>query len=507
MRILYIDIDSLRPDHLGCYGYGRPTSPRIDALAREAVRFENYYTSDAPCLPSRTAFYSGRFGIQTGVVGHGGTAASPRNPGARRGFVDTFGEHGLARQLQKLALKTSLISTFGQRHSAHAFYAGFNEVHNSGHGGLESAHDVWALAGPWLAANARTDHWYLHVNLWDPHTPYRVPLEYGDPFKDDPLPAWIDEAVFAKHRRAVGPHTALDLGMYEGRPENGADRYPRHPWSLENRADLRRLFDGYDLGVWYADKIVGQMLDALRQADVYEETAIVVSADHGENLGELGIYAEHATADVPTCRVPLIIKWPGGKRGTDTGFHYNVDFAPTIVALLGGRPAPIWDGRSFASAVAGEGDPGRGELILGQCAHGAQRSVRWANWLYLRTYHAGFRLFPDEMLFDLATDPHEQRDLAEQRPEIVREGAWRLTRWQAEQMQGLINSGAEPIDPLWTVVREGPYHARVIAPGDPGSVAALQNYLQRLEATDRADGAAALRTRYARLLRSPVAGT
>lgn len=55
MRILYVDIDTLRPDHLGCYGYSRNTSPNIDAIAREAVRFTDYYCSDAPCLPSRAA--------------------------------------------------------------------------------------------------------------------------------------------------------------------------------------------------------------------------------------------------------------------------------------------------------------------------------------------------------------------------------------------------------------------------------------------------------------------
>src|SRR5690554_6913528 len=77
MRILYIDIDSLRPDHLGCYGYHRDTSPTIDALAAEGVRFDHVYVSDAPCLPSRTALWSGRFGFHTGVVNHGGTAAQP----------------------------------------------------------------------------------------------------------------------------------------------------------------------------------------------------------------------------------------------------------------------------------------------------------------------------------------------------------------------------------------------------------------------------------------------
>src|SRR5690348_17221940 len=94
MRVLYIDIDSLRPDHLSCYGYHRNTSPNIDALAHRAVRFERCYITDAPCLPSRTALWGGRAGYRTGVVGHGGTTAAPFVEGPTRGFRDRFGTTG-----------------------------------------------------------------------------------------------------------------------------------------------------------------------------------------------------------------------------------------------------------------------------------------------------------------------------------------------------------------------------------------------------------------------------
>src|SRR5436189_2011674 len=85
MRILYIDIDSQRPDHLGCYGYHRKTSPNIDRIAARGVRFENYYVTDAPCLPSRTAMWSGRFGIHSGVINHCGACADWANEGRERG--------------------------------------------------------------------------------------------------------------------------------------------------------------------------------------------------------------------------------------------------------------------------------------------------------------------------------------------------------------------------------------------------------------------------------------
>ena len=118
MRLLYIDIDALTPSHLGCYGYHRDTSPTIDRLAAEGLRCTNVYTSDAPCLPSRTAMYSGRFGIHTGVVGHGGTAAQPKIEGPTRGFGDLFDAQGLGRSLQRLGFHTAMVSPFGQRHAA-----------------------------------------------------------------------------------------------------------------------------------------------------------------------------------------------------------------------------------------------------------------------------------------------------------------------------------------------------------------------------------------------------
>ena len=83
-RMIWIDIDTLRPDHLGCYGYERPTSPNMDELAKEGVRLEGLYTSDSPCLPSRSALQTGMFGIHTGAVGHGGTAADPFSEGLRQ---------------------------------------------------------------------------------------------------------------------------------------------------------------------------------------------------------------------------------------------------------------------------------------------------------------------------------------------------------------------------------------------------------------------------------------
>lgn len=108
VRVIYIDIDSLRADHLGCYGHHRNTSPNIDRLAAEGLRFESVYVSDAPCLPSRTALWSGRFGFHTGVVNHGGTAARPFQEDI--GWVDELHRSAWMMLLRREGIKTVTVS-------------------------------------------------------------------------------------------------------------------------------------------------------------------------------------------------------------------------------------------------------------------------------------------------------------------------------------------------------------------------------------------------------------
>jgi choline-sulfatase len=152
MRVLFLDLDSTSPDHLGCYGYHRNTSPNIDKIAAEGVRFTNYYTSDAPCAPSRTALMSGQFGIRNGLVGHGGTAGDMKLEGEKRQLFGKLSQGGSFPSYLNLMgnLNTVLISPFPQRHSTFGFYAGFNETLNTGKFGNESAEHVTPVALDWL---------------------------------------------------------------------------------------------------------------------------------------------------------------------------------------------------------------------------------------------------------------------------------------------------------------------------------------------------------------------
>lgn len=481
MRILFLDIDTLRPDHLGCYGYSRNISPAIDSVCRDGMRFDRYYCSDAPCLPSRAALVSGMFGIRNGAVGHGGTAADRRLTGAQRDFRDQVDDHCFHRIFRRAGMHTASVSSFAERHSSWWFDAGFNECYNVGDEGLESGEKVLPVALDWLRRHEKDDNWFLHVHFWDPHTPYRAPESFGNPFADVPMPDWVTPDILEHHKTLAGPHSVMDLNMYDG---NTNPKYPRALGKAETMDELKAVFDGYDCGVRYCDDLIAQLLNELKAQGHYDDTAVIITADHGENMGELGIYEEHGTADDATCRIPFIIKWPGVQPGSvNTAMHYSLDLLPTMADALGQEKWDNWDGESYYPALMGQEDTGRDHLILSQMAHVCQRSARFGKWLYIRSLHDGYHLFDKEMLFDLESDPHEQHDVKDEHPDVCAQGARLILNWQEEQMA----RSASTIDPMWTVMHEGgPMHAHTDLPA----------YLERLRETGRGDKADALACKY-----------
>ena len=453
MRILYVDIDTLRADHMGCYGYHRSTTPNMDEIARDGVRFDRFYCSDAPCLPSRAALISGQFGIHNGAVGHGGTAGDRRLVGRERGFTDPIDDHNFNRIFRNAGMHTVSISSFAERHSSYWYTANFHETYNVGGRGLESGEEVLPVALDWIERNAQKDNWYLHLHLWDPHTPYRTPVDFENPFENEPLGTFITPDIFEKHKKASSPHGLNELNMYD---DHVNPQYPKYPGRIDQYEDLRKIIDGYDCGIRYADGLIGQVFDALREKGVYDDMAIIVTADHGENFGEIGVYCEHGTADEATCRIPMLIRWPGGRKGeVDNDFHYLLDLVPTMADLLGTPKWEGWDGSSFAPVITKGESAGRDHVILSQMAHVCQRSVRFEDWIYIRTIHDGFHLYDREMLFNLKDDPHEQNDVKDTYPEVCARGARLLLNWHDEMML----TSESTIDPLWTVMHEGgPHH-------------------------------------------------
>lgn len=473
MRILYVDIDTLRADHLGCYGYHRRTTPHIDAIAERGVRFANVYASDVPCLPSRTALVTGTFGIRNGVNNHAGAAADLASRGASRTFFNQWVTSSFPAVLGAAGLHTASISSFPLRHGATWWSAGFMESMNLMRGfGIERADEVLPGALDWLDRRGASDGWFLHVHFWDPHTPYNAPESFGNPFAEDPIPAWHTEDVRAHNWTLPGPHSAQEPWGF--RPDEWGPPGPRSPWNLATAADVKQLFDGYDVGIRYADDAVGRLCDKLAELGVLDDTAIWISSDHGEAFGELGVYADHQAADEATAHIPAILAWPGVSPGVQPGLHYHLDVAATVADLAGARLPHSWDGVSLrADLEAGRASPGREQLVLTQGAWTAQRAVRFGDWLHLRTHHDGFHAaWPEEMLFDVVCDPHEQSDLMNRVPEVAAEARRRLDAWIREQLD---RSWVRQ-DSIQTILDEGgPFHVR----------GHLDAYLARLRETGR----------------------
>jgi len=450
VRVLLIDLDCCRSDHVSANGYHRNTTPNIDRIAVEGTSFTNACCANSPCLPARASLFTGRFGINNGIVGHHGVSERmrPTNRGHWRDPAKPFFQH----HLWSHGMKTVSFSCFHDRHNAWWFSAGWEELHTfTRKRGGETADEVNAAALPWLRQHAREDNWFLHVHYWDIHAIYRYPPEWRNRFANDPPPAWPNQAAIDRHQCIYGPRTALDL--YTGvKDEHTPEDFL--PEDIRTEADFKMLIDGYDTSLAYTDHHVGQLFDALADAGVLDDTAIIVTGDHGDSFGEHGHYMDHGIANHAVHNVPLIIRWPGlAAGGRRDELVYIMDLAPTVAELMD-LPVPEgWDARSFAPALRGDRFQGWPYLVLDHGIYTLTRAVRTPEWLMIHVLHPG--LYPyDEpvMLHDMQDDPHQEANLAGERPDIVGKLNTHLAEWRHEAMR----KGATT-DPLEQMIPVGPF--------------------------------------------------
>ncbi len=484
MRIIYIDVDSLRPDHTSPYGYARKLTPNIQSIADKGVRLDEYHSSDCPCVPSRAAMTTQRFGISTGAIGHQNndgdlylTESRSQRPGAPfLGFhlANIGGYHTVG------------MTCFPERHQAYWFHGNFMEfLRPSLSLGIdEDAADVADAALGWLDRRGKDDKWFLMLNFWDAHRDYQIDVEtLNRAAASGPGPDWPDAATIAEHQKLYGAATAQDLhGAYGHKSPNPEIT----PHAITNRADFEQLVNGYDGAISYIDHHIGRLLAKLKELGIENETAIVFTADHGEAFGEHGIYGEHAYAHPACTRVPLIVKWPGvtdklpDDRRAHDGLFYHLDFGPTLCDMLG-LPVPEgWHGKSFAPVLRGEDFEGRGHLILSQGVHTFQRAVRKGDLLYIRTLHPGTYSADPEALYDLSVDPHMTKDLMPDQPERAAPLKAHLTDWWFKYAG---QPTSEP-DRMQQNLTRGP-----VLYSDP------EQYLDRLEASGRSEQAEDYRRR------------
>lgn len=431
MRIIYFDIDCLRPDHLGCYGYNRPTSPNIDAIAAESMRFNNYYCSSSPCLPSRTALVSGRFGIRNGVVSNHSSGARFRI--RNKNYHGPMDENEMfPRLLRKHKIDTIAVSNFADRHNAHYFMNGWAEFYTPNlKGGLETAEEVNDVVLRWLEDNKARDNYYLHINYWDAHRPYKVDKLWADKMEDFPISkVWPDEKVIQEHQNITGPFTA------QGQFRDNKSPFPLMPDSVNNRADFEHMIAGYDASIRYVDYELGRVIDFLKKEGLYEDTVIIISGDHGDAFGEHGIYSDHVCADECIHNIPLIVRWPGvaPENAENNSLLYNIDLAPTVCDILDIPQPSDWDGESFKENLRGKEGLEREYLVWDHALYAVQRAVRTRDYLMIRTYDDfGYKFEPVE-LYNITEDPYQTNNLAEEKRETVNRLSNLMLEWTQKQL-------------------------------------------------------------------------
>jgi len=429
-NVLLIVVDTLRADHLSAYGYERDTSPHLAAFAEQAAVFERAGTPRAKTTPAVASLLTGLYPHEHGVrdlaqrlapdvpvLAESFARAGYRTAGIVGNYVLGDARSGLARGFRlwvedlpdELGVPPDRVP---QRRAASLTDGALVAL------GLAPPPAAGA-PGPHLAAGGPDDPFFLYLHYMDPHGSYDPPAEHrvfepGPP--EDLVPGSM---AFLPH-----PFQELRVADYnvpeEARLANGG-------------VDVARVRALYDGEIRFIDTEIGRLLAALEAAGRLADTLVIVTADHGESLGEQLYYFEHGFyAYESTCRVPLLVRGPGVVPGRLEADVSLVDLAPTLLELCGLPALPALPGadpeaprgRSLAGVLRGAAPRGVhpvfSEKIERQdLSYTVQiKAVRIGPWkLYRRYTHAEEGSGPraaivlSEELYDLRSDPREERNL------------------------------------------------------------------------------------------------
>lgn len=439
--VLLITVDTLRRDHVSAYGQSPVQTPNIDALASRGVLFLDAITPLPETAPAHSAMLSGRHPFRSGVLSNGdvlrnGTltlAERLEEEGyARAAFVSAFAVdartgldqgfeiydddflpvRGAARiRLIELALRAWM--RLGDPTALASFYE-------------RPAPDTLARALAWAEQN-REKPFFLWVHLFEPHSPYEP---HGLPgFEDNGSPG----APALDHRRIL-------------------EREPGYAYTEEERARLRRL---YAEEVAYVDQQIGAFLEGVGALELDRPLAVLLTADHGEMLGEHGVNFNHHGIWEDVLKVPLVVVPPDLSKLKERRVAQQVrlmDVATTVTDIAGVTALPSSEGFPLLALAEGLWDRGASTLLLGR------RGVALSEGLLYGYRSGGVKYHLDpvtgaERLYDIHADPAETQELSAKLPELLvtaRERVREETRGQLVQPQagGLDPEVAEKLKAL-----------------------------------------------------------
>jgi len=387
--VILVSIDSLRADHVGCYGYERDTTPHLDRFAREGVRFDQHVSSSSWTLPAHASLFTSVADSVHGCVEATGTALNPAYVTLAERFQEagyaTGGFYGGPYLDEAFGLGQGFdvyeypVTDLEARFPSDRVEAWANNPnsHAASHRGVTNEL-VYGAAQQWMATKKDTP-FFAFVHLWDVHYDFTPPGEWATRF-DPGYTGPIDGAHFSKD------HARYHAGM--------------------DPADLRHLVALYDGEIGWTDTFLGKLRRDLEAWGVADDTVVAITSDHGTEFFEHGTKGHRQTLFDEVVRVPLVLWAPGlldGARVID-GQTRMVDVGPTLLELADlASPADVM-GQSLAPAARGgalEIDP---VAVCELYTIGFQlRAVRTVDGKYLTDESRDVPQW-----FDLGADPGEQ---------------------------------------------------------------------------------------------------
>jgi arylsulfatase A-like enzyme len=336
-NVVVVSIDMLRADHVSCYGYGRRTTPTIDALAAEGVRFANHFTSAPWTLPAHTALFTSLADSVHGVTDGARTALAPefttlaerfRSAGYRTGgfYAGPYlhAAFGLGQGFERYEYAVDYDADFPAADAQS--WGGDPAAMRRTHHGVTNP-GVYAAAERWLAEH-HEEPFFLFVHFWDAHYDFVPPPPFDRSFTDPRYDGFVTGREF----------------FFDPRIQAGMDA-----------ADLAQLVGLYDGEILWTDAHVKKLLDELERLGHAEDTLVVVTSDHGTELFDHGQKGHRRTLYDEALSVPLVMRGPGVAVGRAVSEQTRiVDVGPTLLELCGLAPAADVMGHSLVGLMRGE---------------------------------------------------------------------------------------------------------------------------------------------------------
>ncbi len=440
MNVLLITADTLRADHLGCYGYWRDTSPNLDALAAEGVRFESFIGQCAHTLPSFTSMMTGRTPFETGVVAT--LHCVPDTPSGR------LSDHTpvLAEALARAGVHTVAVDNLMQ-FACHPswFVRGFAEYVNPNPESFVTALIAERMNEVLVPVLRRIpEPFFLWAHYWDPHRPYNQPDEWLRPFDDDGSAQMRTTPDGREYIPTWGTLEALERSTWAEGAYTDAQS--------DRLANAREMIDAYDGEIRYLDEHLGRILETLDDLRCWDDTCVMVTADHGETMADHVTHFAHVEALDACTRIPLIVKPPAGTpiaRPVHETLATHTDIAATVLDAFDVEPEAPMHGRSLLPVIDGREERHRDHVVSSgmylldrdDLWKSIEVSARTDRWRLRRRAPIGrdypthglklsglweviARLYEDEPaveLYDCAADPDELTNVAADHPQVVAE--------------------------------------------------------------------------------------